>query len=114
MIDLNIHIKCTLNNTIINVTDLKGDSLYTISSGYLDFKKTKRTAGYSAKICLENALNKVKSFNPRYVNVYIKGLGYGRNSILKELKNTELYIILIQDITPIPFNGCRPKKQRRI
>lgn len=115
IIDTKIYIKCTLNNTIINVTNAKGDSLYSISSGHLQFKKSKRTSAYSAKICLEKALEKVKMFNPKNIAIDLKGLSFARMAILKELKNiNDLPVVLFTDSTPRPFNGCRKRKQRRI
>lgn len=109
-----LHINCTLNNIILNLTNLKGDSLYVISSGFLDFKTTKKTTFYSAKICLDKIFDKIKGLNPTQIHVYLKGINHGRKAIIKELKITKLPITFITDVTPIPFNGCRPKKQRRI
>ncbi|MBB68071.1 MAG: 30S ribosomal protein S11 [Rickettsiales bacterium] len=115
VIDTKIYIKCTLNNTIINVTNAEGDSLFSISAGHLQFKKSKRTSAYSAKICLEKALDKVRSFKPKYIQVDLKGLSFARMAILKELRNiNDLPIVLFTDSTPRPFNGCRKRKQRRI
>lgn len=111
---LNLHIKFTLNNIIINVTNEKGDALYLVSSGFLDFKTTKKTMFYSAKVCLDKILEKIKGLHPTQINIFFKGINFGRKAIIKELKLTNLPILLISDITPIPFNGCRPKKQRRI
>jgi small subunit ribosomal protein S11 len=115
VIDTKIHIRCTLNNTIINVTNSKGDSLYSISAGHLQFKKSKRTSAYSAKICLQKALEKVKALKPKNIEVNLKGLSFARMAILKELRNvSDLPIILFTDSTPRPFNGCRKRKQRRV
>ena len=115
IIDTKINIKCTLNNTKVNITNAKGESLYSISAGHLQFKKSKRTSAYSAKICLQKALEKIKTFNPKYIAVDIKGLSFARMAIIKELQNVQdLPIVLFTDSTPRPFNGCRKKKQRRI
>ena len=81
----------------------------------LQFKKSKRTSAYSAKICLQKALEKVKTFKPKHIAVDLKGLSFARMAILKELRNIEdLPIVLFTDSTPRPFNGCRKRKQRRI
>lgn len=112
----NLHIKCTLNNIILNLTNKNGDSIYLISSGFLDFKTTKKTTFYSAKVCLEKVLEKLNVIKPKpkSINIYLKGINYGRKAIIKDLKLIKWPVNLITDSTPIPFNGCRPKKQRRI
>jgi small subunit ribosomal protein S11 len=111
---LHLYITCTLNNIIFNITDNTGNSLYLISSGFLQFRTIKKTTFYSAKICLEKIFEKIKILKPKNIHVFIKGINFGRKAIIKDLKTTTLPIISITDITPIPFNGCRAKKQRRI
>lgn len=110
----NIYIQATFNNTIVTVTDLKGNTLSWASAGGLSFRGAKKSTPYAAQITAETAVKKAMDFGLREVHVYVKGPGVGRESAIRSLGNLGLAVRSIKDMTPIPHNGCRPRKSRRV
>ncbi|HTK03431.1 MAG TPA: 30S ribosomal protein S11 [Alphaproteobacteria bacterium] len=110
-----IYISASFNNTLVTVTSAKGDTLAWGSSGASGFKGTRRATPYAATTAVEKVLGKAKSESGvDEVEVYIKGPGPGRDAALRAVKATGVKIALIADITPVPHNGPRPKKKRRV
>ena len=109
-----VYIAATFNNTMVTVTNSKGDTIAWGSSGSSGFKGTRKSTPYAATIAVENAVKKAAEKGLKTVEVYIKGPGGGRDSALRAIRTGGLSISLISDITPIPHNGPRPKKKRRI
>ena len=107
-------IKATFNNTIINITDLNGNTVSWASSGSVGFKGTKKGTPYAAQLAAEKAVEGAKFHGVQFVNVMIKGPGPGRESAIRALDAAGLKIKTLRDITPIPHNGCRPRKKRRV
>lgn len=110
----NVYIQATFNNTIVTITDLKGNSISWSSAGSLGFKGAKKSTPYAAQTTAETATNKALDFGLKEVNVYVKGPGVGRESAIRSLGALGLRVKSIKDITPIPHNGCRPRKSRRV
>ncbi|HTZ38618.1 MAG TPA: 30S ribosomal protein S11 [Syntrophales bacterium] len=108
------HIQSTFNNTIITITDLTGNVISWASSGMSGFKGSRKGTPFAAQMAAESAVKKAKEQGLRTVRVYVKGPGSGRESALRALQATGLTISLIRDVTPIPHNGCRPPKRRRV
>ncbi len=110
----NVYIQATFNNTIVTITDLKGNAISWSSAGSLGFKGAKKSTPYAAQTTAETAANRALDFGLQEVNVYVKGPGVGRESAIRSLGGLGLKVKSIKDITPIPHNGCRPKKSRRV
>ena len=111
----NAYIKSTYNNTIVTLTDQKGNVISWASAGLLGFKGSKKATSYAASIITRKAVEKAKKiYGLKEVNVYVKGVGKGRESAIRALNANNLNVLLIKDVTPIPHNGCRPKKPRRV
>lgn len=108
------NIKCTYNNTIVSISDLNGNILAWSSSGLLGFKGAKKATPYAATQVVNTLSEKVKKYGLRELEVYVKGVGSGRESSIRALSNNDFDLVLIKDETPIPHNGCRPKKPRRV
>jgi len=109
-----VFITATFNNTIVTITDVKGNTLYWGSSGLVGFKGARRATPYAATTAVEAAAKKALDAGLKEVEVFIKGPGSGRDAALRALKSVGLKITLIADVTPIPHNGVRPKKKRRV
>jgi small subunit ribosomal protein S11 len=109
-----VYIQSTFNNTIVSVTDKAGNVLSWSSSGHLKFKGSRKSTPYAAQMAAKDALDKCKNFGLQAVKVKVKGPGTGRESALRAIAAFNLRILEIQDITPIPHNGCRPPKRRRV
>jgi small subunit ribosomal protein S11 len=109
-----VHIQSTFNNTIITITDLSGNVVAWSSSGTQGFKGSRKSTPFAAQVAAEEAVKKAKEQGMRRVQVYVKGPGSGRESALRSLQVAGLSISLIRDVTPIPHNGCRPPKRRRV
>lgn len=109
-----IYITATFNNTLITVTDTSGNTVCWGSSGGTGFKGARKATPYAATVTLERVVQKAKENGLREVEVYIKGPGVGREAALRALRNQGLAISQIADVTPIPHNGCRAKKRRRV
>lgn len=107
-------IKCTYNNTVVSIADGNGNVLGWSSSGLLGFKGAKKATPYAATQVVGNVSEKVRKYGVRELEVYVKGVGSGREASIRALANNGFDLILIKDITPIPHNGCRPKKPRRV
>ena len=108
------HIQATFNNTIVTITDVSGNVVSWSSSGVKGFKGSRKSTPFAAQLAAEDAAHKAMEHGMKSVNVFIKGPGSGRESALRALAATGLRINLIRDLTPIPHNGCRPPKRRRV
>ncbi len=109
-----VHVKSTFNNTIVSISDLNGNVIAWASSGSSGFKGSRKSTPYAGQIAAENAAKKVSEYGVSNIEVYIKGPGSGRESALRALQSSGLNITVIKDVTPIPHNGCRPPKRRRV
>ena len=109
-----VHIQSTFNNTIISVTDQGGNVLSWSSSGTQGFKGSRKSTPFAAQAAAEDAAKKASDHGVKTVEVYVKGPGSGRESALRALQNVGFKILSIKDVTPIPHNGCRPPKRRRV
>ncbi len=110
----NVYIQATFNNTIITVTDLKGNVLSWASSGGLGFSGAKKSTPFAAQTVAETAIQKSQPYGLHEVHVFVKGPGAGRESAIRMLGTMGLKVRSISDVTPIPHNGCRPKKTRQV
>ena len=108
------HIHSSYNNTIITITDLNGNALAWSSSGHLGFKGPKKSTPYAASQVAEDVVKKVAAYGVKEVNVFINGIGSGRDSAVRTLNSAGLSILSVKDMTPTPHNGCRPPKPRRL
>jgi small subunit ribosomal protein S11 len=108
------YIQATYNNTIVTLTDLNGNTLAWASSGNCGFKGPKKSTPYAATMVVKNATERVKETGLKELNVYVKGVGSGRDSAIRALNANGFQILSIKDKTPLPHNGCRPSKPRRI
>lgn len=109
-----VFITATFNNTIVTITDTEGNTLCWGSSGMVGFKGARKSTPFAATTAVETVARKAQVHGLREVEVYIKGPGAGRDAALRALKSVGLGITLIADVTPIPHNGLRPKKKRRV
>lgn len=108
------HIVSTFNNTIVTLSDLNGNVLSWASSGQLGFRGSRKSTPYAAQQCAEEAAKKAMDQGLKTVEVYVKGPGSGREAAIRSLQASGLVVTLIKDVTPIPHNGCRPPKRRRV
>jgi len=108
------HIRATFNNTIVTISDTSGNAIAWASSGMLGFKGSKKSTPFAAQSTAETAARGAMEHGVRSVEVYVKGPGAGRESAIRALQAAGLEITLIKDVTPIPHNGCRPPKRRRV
>lgn len=108
------HVHASFNNTIVTITDMNGNVISWASAGKLGLKGSRKSTAYAAQIVAEDAAKNAKAHGLRRVEVYIKGPGQGRESAIRALQVAELDIMKIQDVSPIPHNGCRPPKRRRL
>ena len=108
------HIYSTFNNTMVTLTDLKGNVISWASAGGLGFKGSRKNTPFAAGQAAEVAANAAKEHGLRSVEVYVKGPGSGREAAIRSLQAAGLEVTLIKDVTPIPHNGCRPPKRRRV
>jgi len=109
-----VHIQSTFNNTIVTITDPSGNVVSWSSSGVQGFKGSRKSTPFAATLAAEDAAKKAMEHGMRNVEVYVKGPGAGRESALRSLQAAGFNIIMIKDVTPIPHNGCRPPKRRRV
>ena len=107
-------IQCTYNNTIVTLADMNGGVLAWSSSGHLGFKGAKKSTPYAATQVVAEVSEKVKKFGLQDLEVFVKGVGSGREASIRALANNGFNLTSIKDITPIPHNGCRPRRPRRI
>jgi small subunit ribosomal protein S11 len=108
------HIQSTFNNTIVTLTDPKGNVLSWGSAGAADFKGSRKSTPYAAQVAAEGAARRAMEHGLRQVEVFVKGPGSGREAAIRSLNAAGLQIVSITDVTPIPHNGCRPPKRRRV
>lgn len=108
------HIQSTFNNTIITITDSLGNVVAWSSSGSGGFKGSRKSTPYAAQMATEIAVEKAKEHGIEKIDVFVKGIGSGRDSAVRTLNSSGLYVNTIKDVTPIPHNGCRPPKPRRV
>ena len=108
------HIQSTFNNSIVTLTDAKGNALAWASAGGLGFKGSRKSTPYAAQMAAETAAKAAMEHGLKSVEVYVKGPGAGREAAIRSLQAAGLEVTLIKDVTPIPHNGCRPPKRRRV
>ena len=108
------HVKATFNNTLITITDTNGDALIRESAGTMGFKGARKSTPFAAQRAAEQAAGKARKLGVTEVEVRVKGPGSGRESAITALQAAGLRILSIEDVTPIPHNGCRPPKRRRV
>jgi len=108
------HIQSTFNNTIVSFNDLRGNVISLASAGMQGLEGSRKSTPFAAQMAAEDAVKKAREHGVRAVQVYVKGPGSGRESALRSLQTAGLKISLIRDVTPIPHNGCRPPKRRRV
>ncbi len=108
------HIQATYNNTIITLTDQNGNVLAWSSAGVRGFKGPKKSTPYAAGIIVKDVVEKIKDTGMQEVDVFVKGIGSGREAAVRALQANGLQVVSIKDVTPIPHNGCRPPKVRRV
>jgi small subunit ribosomal protein S11 len=106
------HIHATFNNTIITITDQKGEVVGWSSGGSVGFKGSRKSTPYAAQVAAEQAARKVGEMGIRKLDVIVRGSGSGRETAIRTLQNMGIEVTGIKDVTPVPFNGCRPKKRR--
>jgi small subunit ribosomal protein S11 len=108
------HIQSTFNNTIITITDLNGNTVSWSTAGARGFKGSRKSTPFAAQLAAEEAARKAQDAGMRTVALFVKGPGAGRESALRAFQNVGMRVTLIRDVTPIPHNGCRPPKRRRV
>ncbi|MFX4263069.1 30S ribosomal protein S11 [Pelotomaculum propionicicum] len=108
------HIKSTFNNTVVTITDTKGNTLSWASAGGVGFKGSRKSTPYAAQQAAENAAKEAMEHGLKEVEVMVKGPGAGREAAIRSLQAAGLEVNMIKDVTPIPHNGCRPPKRRRV
>ncbi|HRI76569.1 MAG TPA: 30S ribosomal protein S11 [Alphaproteobacteria bacterium] len=108
------HVNSTFNNTIVTISDAQGNTISWSSAGHLGFKGSRKSTPYAAQVTAEDAGKKAKEHGMKTLEVLVKGPGSGRESALRALQSVGFGISSIQDITPVPHNGCRPRKRRRV
>lgn len=109
-----VHIQSTFNNTIVTVADMQGNAISWASAGETGFKGSKKSTPFAAQTAAETAAKAAMEHGLKTVEVYVKGPGSGRESAIRALETVGLQVTLIKDVTPIPHNGCRPPKRRRV
>ncbi len=108
------HIKSTFNNTIITISDMNGNSICWSSAGNVGFKGSRKSTPFAAQVAADAAAREAMEHGMRQIEVYVKGPGSGREAAIRSLQAAGLEVNLIKDCTPIPHNGCRPPKRRRV
>jgi len=109
-----VHIHSTFNNTIISITDLQGNVVVWATAGAVGFKGARKGTPFAAQVAAEGAARKAAELGMRQVQVFVKGPGAGRESALRSLQSAGFTVTIMKDVTPIPHNGCRPPKRRRV
>ena len=109
-----VHVNASFNNTMITVTDEQGNAISWSSAGGMGFKGSRKSTPYAAQLAGEDAAKKAMEHGMQTVNVQVRGPGSGRESALRALQSAGLTVSMIRDVTPIPHNGCRPRKRRRV
>ena len=109
-----VHIRSTFNNTIVTITDVQGNALSWASSGGLGFRGSKKSTPFASQMAAETAAKAAMEHGFKSVEVFVKGPGAGREAAIRALQTAGLEVTMIKDVTPIPHNGCRPPKRRRV
>ena len=109
-----VHIQATFNNTIITISDVEGNTISWASAGELGFKGSRKSTPFAAQSASETAAKAAMEHGLKTVEVFVKGPGSGRESAIRALETVGLQITMIKDVTPVPHNGCRPPKRRRV
>jgi len=109
-----VHIQSTFNNTIVTITDMQGNVISWSSAGQIGFKGSRKSTPFAAQQAAEDAAKKAMEHGLKTVEVYVKGPGAGREAAIRSLQAAGLEVSMIKDVTPIPHNGCRPPKRRRV
>ena len=108
------HIRSSFNNTMVTITDLEGNALSWASSGGLGFRGSRKSTPFAAQTAAETAAKAAMEYGLKTVEVFVKGPGQGREAAIRALQTAGLEVVMIKDVTPIPHNGCRPPKRRRV
>ncbi len=109
-----VHVRATFNNTLVTISDTNGDVLVSASAGTMGFKGSRKSTPFAAQRAAETAAGKARKMGLTEVEVKVKGPGSGRESAISALQSAGLKVISIEDVTPVPHNGCRPRKKRRV
>ena len=109
-----VHIQSSFNNTIVTITDMSGNALSWSSAGMLNFRGSRKSTPFAAQQAADTAAQAAKEYGLKYVEVYVKGPGGGREAAIRALQAADLEVTMIKDVTPVPHNGCRPPKRRRV
>ena len=109
-----VHISSSFNNTMVTITDTQGNAISWASAGGLGFRGSKKSTPFAAQTAAETAANAAKEHGLKTVEVFVKGPGSGREAAIRALQTAGLEVTMIKDVTPIPHNGCRPPKRRRV
>ena len=109
-----VHIQSSFNNTIVTITDAAGNALSWASAGQLGFRGSRKSTPYAAQQAADTAASAAKEYGLRMVEVFVKGPGSGREAAIRALQAAGLDVTMIKDVTPVPHNGCRPPKRRRV
>ena len=109
-----VHIQATFNNTIVTITDVKGNAISWASAGEMGFRGSKKSTPFAAQTAAEKAARAAAEHGLRTVEVFVKGPGSGREAAIRALATAGIEVTMIKDVTPIPHNGCRPPKRRRV
>ena len=109
-----VHIQASFNNTIVTFSDSKGAVLSSASAGSAGFKGSRKGTAYAAQIASNKAAEGAKPYSIQKVEVFVKGIGLGREAAIRALQNTDMYVSSIKDVTGVPHNGCRPRRPRRV
>ena len=109
-----VHIQSSFNNTIVTITDASGNTLSWATSGLLKFRGSRKSTPYAAQMAAETAAAAAKEYGLKSVEVYVNGPGSGREAAIRALQGAGLEVTFIKDVTPVPHNGCRPPKRRRV
>jgi small subunit ribosomal protein S11 len=109
-----VYINSTFNNTLISITDDQGNILSWSSAGHLGYKGARKATPYAASQATENALEKAKPYDIQNYKLFVSGIGSGREAAIRVFQTKKLQLLQVKDITPIPHNGCRPKKPRKV
>ena len=108
------HIQSTFNNTIVTITDVVGNALSWASAGEMGFKGSRKSTPYAAQMTADKAASSAKEYGLKTIEVFVKGPGSGREAAIRALQAAGLDVTMIRDVTPVPHNGCRPPKRRRV
>ena len=109
-----MHIKVTFNNTIVTITDMKGDTLCWATAGTCGFKGSRKSTAFAGQMAAQQAADKAKKFGMKEVDVRVKGPGSGRDLAIQAIAQAGLTVKTLEDVSPLPHNGCRPPKRRRV